>query len=441
MSRPPDREAMGWPVLAVLLTAYVLAFADRQVLNLLAQPIKRELGLGDFQFSLLQGPAFALLLAGAGLPIGRLIDRRRRVTLLTGGVAFWSVATAACGLASGFGALLAGRVGVGAGEAVMTPGAYSLIGDAASPRRLGRAIGLYAMGPYLGSGLALVGGGALVGLLPVDGARLPGEVLLAPWRAAFLALAAAGAPVALWLALTREPARRGADAEPPPRREVLAWLGRRGWAVAGVNGAVVFAAMATYALSAWIPALLMRRFGATVAEAGRDFGLLVMICGAGGALAAGALGDLARERGRTDGRLRVLAAAAAVAVPFAALAPVAPSRPLALALLAPLLFLATLAVSSGPASLQEITPNRMRGVQHAVAVLAVNLIGLSLGPPLVALVTEGLLHDERRLGLALAVTTPVMLAVSAAVARLAAGPYRRAVADGSVALDATGVPA
>ncbi len=415
-------------MLGVLLAAYVLAFVDRQLLNLLVEPLKRNLHLSDLQVSLLQGPAFALFLALAGLPIGGLVDARRRVGVLGAGVGVWSLATAACGIAPGFLPLLLARIGVGAGEAAMTPTAYSLIGDLFSRRRTGAAIGVYSMGPYVGGGLALIGGGSLLAALPKGGVDLPLLGATPAWRAAFLTVGALGLPMAVWVASLREPARRGGGDSAPGRRETATFFRARGGAIAGVNAAVVFAAMTTYALSAWVPSALIRRFVMSPAEAGRGFGLVVLVAGMAGALSAGLLGDALRRRGMADGRLRLLAGAAVLAVPLAATAPVAATPTLALRLLAPLVYLVTLAVSCGPALLQEITPNRLRGVQHALAVLAVNLFGLGLGPPLVALVTDQGLHDERQLGTALAMITPVMLALAAAVAMLATPAYRRAVA-------------
>lgn len=414
-------------MLGVLLLAYVLAFVDRQILNLLVGPLKRDLHISDFQVSLLQGPAFALFLSLAGLPIGRLVDVRGRTGVLGAGVGFWSLATVACGLAPGYPALLLSRIGVGAGEATMTPTAYSLIGDLFPPKRIGAAIGIYSMGPYLGGGLALIGGGALLAALPNALMTLPLLGPIAPWRVAFLFVGAVGLPVALWVSTLREPARRQAGADPPSWRETAGFFRSRAAAIGGINGAVVFAAMTTYALSAWIPSTLIRRFGMSPAQAGRDFGIIVLAAGMAGALSAGLIGDALRRRGWLDGRLRVLAVATALAIPFAAAAPVAASPALTLSLLAPLVFLSTLAVSCGPAALQEITPNRLRGVQHATAVLAVNLFGLGIGPPLVALVTDLGFNDERRVGTALAMTTPAMLGLAMIFALAAAPPYRRAV--------------
>lgn len=409
--------------LCVLIVAYVLAFIDRQVLNLLVEPLKRDLGLSDLQVSLLQGPAFGLCLALAGLPIGRLVDTRRRVTVLAVGVAVWSLMAAGCGLAPAYGMLLACRIGVGAGEATMTPSAYSLIGDWFSPKRQGVAAGFYSMGAYVGGGLALILGGALL-------KHLPASETMPAWRLAFLATAAAGLPVALWVATLREPARR--DATPskaaPSWREARVWFaGTGGRGALAVNAAVTFAAMASYSISAWTPSALIRAFHLAPHAVGLRFGLTVITAGIAGSLSAGFVGDALRARGVRDGRLWTLGSAALLAIPLAASATRAASPDQTFLLLWPLIFLVTMAVGSGPASLQEITPARMRGLQHALAVLAVNLIGLGLGPPIVAAITDLVLHDEVKVGHALAMAAPVMLALSATCALVGRAAYRRAL--------------
>ena len=215
-------SAYPWYALAVLILAYVLAFLDRQVLNLLVEPMKRDLGLSDTQVSLLQGLSFALFLSIGGLPVGRLIDSRRRLTVLSAGIAVWSAMTVGCGLARGYLQLLLCRIGVGAGEAAMTPSAYSLIGDYFPPRRLGLAMGLYSMGAYVGAGLAMVIGAAAVAGAARGVVDLPLLGAIPAWQVVFLAVGLPGFVVAAWVAFLREPRRRApgrASARPAwPRR-------------------------------------------------------------------------------------------------------------------------------------------------------------------------------------------------------------------------------
>ena len=431
-SRPADvepqgQDGYGWYALLVLVVAYVFAFLDRQILNLLVEPLKRDLHLSDTQVSLLQGLSFALFLSIAGLPIGRLIDTRRRITILGCGVAFWSVMTAGCGLARGYLPLLGFRVGVGIGEATMTPSAYSLIGDYFSARRLGLAVGLYSMGAYFGSGLALVLGAQITAAVPQGMVDLPLLGSLHGWQVIFLIIGLPGLLVALWVASLKEPRRTdtaaGALSGKPSLGEVAAYFRANAMVITLVNLCVTFAAMSLYGLAAWVPSFFIRTFGLTAGEVGRTFGLIIMIVGPVGSLGSGLLGDALKSRGLRNGRLIVMSAGALCAAPFALAAMTAHTATAAFVLLAPTVLFLTLAIGSGPATLQEITPNRMRGMQHAVAVLAVNLIGLGLGPTLIALLTDLVFRDERRLWLSLAVAAPSLLLVSSGCGLLALRPY------------------
>ncbi|WP_044559049.1 MFS transporter [Azospirillum sp. B4] len=403
-------------VLVVLVLAYVLAFVDRQILSLLAVPMKADLGLSDLQVSLLQGLSFALFLSIGGLPIGRLIDRRRRTRVLAAGIAAWSLFTAACGLVRSFPILFLARVGVGFGEAVMTPAAYSLIGDLFRGRRLGLAIGLYNMGPYLGAGLALIMGGLVLHHLPPD-VVLPMVGALRGWQVIFLLLGPLGLLMALWVASLREPARTGPGAQVVPDwAEIRAYYRAHGVSAFTVNLAGTCAAMSLYSLGAWAPSLLVRVHHMTPLAIGQGLGWRIMAFGAGGALLAGIIGDALRRRGLAPGRLVVMVCGAVAAGLLLYPALRAPDGTTALSWLGPLIGCMTVAIGSSPATLQEITPNRLRGVQHAAAVLVATLLGLGAGPSVVALVTDKVLRDESRLDLSLLLTLPAMLGLCALLA-------------------------
>lgn len=283
--------AYAWYALGVLILAYILAFLDRQILNLLVEPIKRDLHLSDVQISLLQGLSFALFLSLGGLPIGRLIDTTRRTRLLGICIAVWSVASAGCGLARGYGQLLLCRIGVGVGEAAMTPSAYSLIGDYFGARRQGVAMALYSVGAYLGSGLALLVGAEITARVPTGPVDVPVLGALQGWQLVFVLIALPGFVIALWMVSLREPRRTGTEPPALPLREVLAWFRGRATPLVLVNLAVAFVAIASNGLSAWLPTFFLRHFGVTTVESGRTLGLTIMLVGGTATLTAGALGD------------------------------------------------------------------------------------------------------------------------------------------------------
>ena len=161
--RAPDASPYAWYVVAMLIVAYTFSFIDRQILTLMVGPIRETLKISDTELSLLHGFAFALFYSVMGIPIGRLVDSRKRTTIIAVGVAVWSVMTALCGLAQNFFQLFLARIGVGVGEAALSPGAYSMIGDYFPPHQRPRALSLYISAAYIG--------GAAGCLVDADAAR------------------------------------------------------------------------------------------------------------------------------------------------------------------------------------------------------------------------------------------------------------------------------
>ncbi|HEX2713091.1 MAG TPA: MFS transporter, partial [Candidatus Acidoferrales bacterium] len=180
-SYPPVGYA--WYVVGALTIAYVFAFIDRQILNLLVRPIRRDLGITDTQMSLLMGFSFALFYSVFGFPLGRLADSKSRRGIIAAGMVLWSILTTACGLARYFWHLLLLRMGVGVGEAALSPSAYSLISDYFPRDRRATAISVYSMAVYLGSGLASLLGGLIVGFASTKGSwTLPAVGAVRPWQ-------------------------------------------------------------------------------------------------------------------------------------------------------------------------------------------------------------------------------------------------------------------
>jgi len=195
-------------VLVVLVLVYVFNFLDRQIPAILAERIKEDLQVGDAQLGYLYGTAFAVFYALFGIPLGRLADAWDRRRLIALGLGFWSLMTAASGLARTFGGLALARVGVGVGEASATPAAYSLLSDYFPRQRRATVLAIYSSGIYLGSGLGIVLGGLMVERWG--------------WRSAFLAAGLPGLLLAAWVATLREP-QRGASDGMPSAREPRPW--------------------------------------------------------------------------------------------------------------------------------------------------------------------------------------------------------------------------
>src|SRR5690606_3560228 len=299
----PSGRLMGagwraWAALGVLMLAYTVSFIDRTLLSLLIPPIQRDLGISDTEASLLAGLAFAVFYTVMGIPLGRLADRWHRRNLIALGISLWCLMTAACGLARNFWQLFAARVGVGIGEASLSPAAYSLIADLFPRHLLGRAIAIYSIGLPAGWGLALLFGGAVVGWVGDLGRMpLPAGGERAPWQLTFVMVGSRGILVALPLLLVREPERRDRSA-PASGAEAGAGAGallpflRHNRRVllhhfTGLSLLVVI----VYGSNAWIPTFFIRSHGWSATDIGYAFGLVFLTCGTAGLLAGGQLAD------------------------------------------------------------------------------------------------------------------------------------------------------
>lgn len=422
--------AREWYTLAVLVVAYVFSFLDRQILSLLVEPIKRDLQLNDTQISLLQGLVFAAFLAMAGLPLGRLVDTSRRVTILTLGISVWSLATAGSALAWNYTALLLCRMGVGAGEATLTPAAHSIITDRFPHERIGLALGIFGIGSYVGSGLGLlIGAVVLSRVADTHGFAIPFMGNVRPWQMVFLVIGLPGLLVAAWMATLREPGRSHGLAGPQSLGAVLMDFRKTAKSIVLVNLTASFTAMASYSLAAWAPAFLIRSYGWSATQAGTAYGLVVIICGITGVVMGGALGDYAVSRGCLTGRLRVMTIASLTAVPFAMAATLVTDAKLSVLLLIPVTLLTTMSLGILPSAQQAIVHSRMRGTTASLGVLMVNLIGLGLGPTIIALGTDYGFHDPLMLRYSLTAALPSMLTISAALGFATLAPYGRTIEE------------
>src|SRR5258708_6371868 len=201
-------------VLVLLCAAYLVSMLDRQIVSLLVEPIKKDLGLSDTQIGLLQGFGFVVFYAALGVPLARFADRGNRTRLIAMGMTVWSLAAMASGAARGFVGLFAARAFVGAGEATLSPAAYSILGETFDKRQLGRVLGIFHMAAGVGLGLALVIGGWTYGLLQSEGIRHTlARLSLAPWQGTFFP---GGFPGLLFPALLAPPIPSPPRPLPPP---------------------------------------------------------------------------------------------------------------------------------------------------------------------------------------------------------------------------------
>jgi MFS family permease len=422
--------ARAWYGVGVLMLAYTLSFIDRYVIALLIEPIKQDLVLTDTQIGLLSGLAFAIFYTTLGIPIGRLADRYDRRRIISIGILAWSLMTTACGFARGFWQLFAARVGVGVGEAALSPAAFSLIADSFTAERLGRALSVYSAGVYLGAGLAFIIGGAVIQLvLNTPAVDLPLIGTVTAWQLTFIYVGLPGMLVSLWIFTIKEPGRRNigqaSAAAGIPIGQVLRFMGSCWRAYAAHFLGFSLLVLVFNVLIIWSPAFLDRVHGLSASEAGYSLGLIIAVFGSAGIIAGGWLADVLGKRGYTDATMRTGIVAAIGLTPFVVVLPFVPNASLTLMLYAPLMFLSSFGFGAAVAALQLITPNEMRAQVSAVYLFMINLIGIGIGPSLTGWITDTLFADEAAVGFSIALVAGISAPVAALILWSGLGQYRQ----------------
>ena len=389
------------------MLAYCLSFLDRQLLVLMIEPIQRDLGISDTMFSLLHGASFALFYTITGLFLGKIVDTKSRVKIIAFSVFLWSLATAVSGISRSFFQLFLARVFVGVGEAGLSPATYSLLGDLFDAKKRSLAFAIYGAGIYLGTGLAFLLGGKLVGYLsglpPTD---LPffGEIY--SWQIAFFIFAAPGIFLSiLFYFFVAEPVRGGQEntailsapakeAAPVSFREFFRHYRANLKPYLGHNLGYGLHMMFSYSFLAWVPAMLMRVHVLEIGEVGLYIGLSLLICGPAGSFSGAALSNYFAKRGVSDSQLRISAIGSLLLGLFGALSAGLDNTQVSIAAAAAAIFFMGLPAGLNGATLQTITPPHFRGQAGASFLLIGNILGLGFGPLLVALLTDYVFSDQ-----------------------------------------------
>jgi MFS family permease len=429
---PKPSLGYAWYVVFVLMICYTLSFVDRQLLSLLVGPIKRDLLISDTEMGLLLGFAFAVFYTFAGLPIGRLVDTYGRRNPIAIGIFLWSIMTALCAAARSYWTLFLARIGVGVGEATLTPAAFSLISDYFPAEKLGLAISVYTMGIFFGSGVALAIGGTIVdSVMHLPALHLPLLGTIATWRLSFLLVGIPGVFVALLVYTVREPMRknllRTADGRVAElnTREVLAQIRQRWQSFWGMAFGQVFQSIASYAFLSWAPTFFQRMHGWTAGQAGRALGVLVLSCGCLGMYVGGLLCDRWLRKGIAEGPLRVATISAVGSCVFLGLATLMHSAQLSLILIAPGLFFQAMPIGTIYAAVQLIFPNQIRGQVSALFMFTLNMGGIGLGPLIPGVLNDHVFHNERMIGPSVSITVALACACMLVIFPLTYSHYRR----------------
>jgi MFS family permease len=424
----------AWYVVGVLTVIYIFSFIDRQILSLLVEPIKRDFQINDTKISYLTGMAFVIFYTLCGIPFGRLADGKSRRAIIAVGFVLWSLMTALCGVTRNFIQMFLCRIGVGVGEASLSPSAFSLITDYFPKERLATAISVYSMGIYLGAGIAYLLGGIVVGFassqemynLPLIGATHS-------WQMIFFIVGLPGVLAALLLYTVKEPARRHRRLMTSqtgvikpvdvPLRQVFNYILENKVTFFCHNIGFGLISLSTNAGGAWNPTYFVRNHGWTPAKVGIFMGIILAIMGTIGIVSAGRFSDWLSEHGYKDAPMRVGMLAVLLLTPVGIAFYLAPNGNVAMWLYVPLVYFASAPFGVAPAAIQQIMPNAMRGQASAIYIFLISVIGLGLGPTAVALVTDYVFHDNYAIRYSLLIVGGAAQLIAALILWLGMKPF------------------
>ncbi len=400
----------GWYVAFILLIGFTFSFIDRQVLNLLVVPIQNDLNITDTQISALQGLAFVITYVGLCVPIGRIIDKTHRVSVMIIGLLVWSAATIACGFSKNYISMFIARMGIGAGESTVHPGSISILGDYFDSDKIASPMSIYLLGPYLGAGIAMIFGAQVLDwtsqmdsnfILP-----LVGEV--APWQLTFIAVGLPGVIVACLFLTIREPKRRiqEIESQEAPSFKKIAEYIKNNWQVYGAiiigNSCLI---ILLYGLQSWVPTMLLRVYEWDLIQSGRIYGLIAMFAGSAGVLSGPFVLNLMNKNNIDAPHFKLAIFGISMASLSLVLLPFQANVNIALIFVTLASFFVTLPLAGTSSAMVIVSPNRIRGVITGIYVVVTSVFGLVLGPFLVASSTDFIFQDPNAVAKSLALVS------------------------------------
>jgi MFS family permease len=422
----------AWWAVAILCAFYIVSYIDRIILSLLVAPLKADLGVGDIELGLLFGVAFAVFYGLLGLPLARLADAYNRKALILVGVVLWSASTVASGFASAYAVLVCLRIGLAIGEAALSPAAYSMIGDMYPPEKRALPAAVYAAAGNIGGYGSYIVGAAIITLLSSD--AIAQSPLLSDFRVWQLVFFAVGIPglflSVIFFLTTREPPRSASKTGAAPKmKEVAAYFAKRYRLYTGLFLGAGGVNVIVFAYGAWAPEFFRRTYDWSVSQAGFAFGLIGVIASMTGTIFFTFVSEQMRKRGRPDALVIATVIASAIGCSAAGLAALAPTAPLALCGLAVMIFSLSGCSNLAVISVQFIAPGRMRATAIALLFMCTTMIGLGLGPPIVAWLGSSVFAQSGGLGAAIALVAAITLPVSVALILWARKPYVTQIAS------------
>lgn len=402
---PKPKQA--WYVVALLLVCYIFSFIDRQIIGYLVEPIERTFGLNDVQVGYLSGIAFAFFYTVLGIPIARISDKFNRRNIIAFGVFLWSLAATYCGLAKTGVQLFLGRIGVGVGEATLSPAAYSMMVDMFPREKQGSAFSIYNMGITIGSALAALLGGVVVFVfaksqsnyhLPILG-EIPG------WQMAFIVTGVPGMLLPLLLFTIRDPKRRGlirtvdASGKSVAAKLSLWEVFKYTWKSKAFYSKHFFAwgfmSVMGYGVGAWLPTAINRQWGMDTGTIGMIQGVMILCINTPAVFLFGKYSDRLAKKGVQDAPVIMCLVSAIGVAALSSLPYVMPSLTMAWIMIAlsSIPFHGYVALS--PMIVSQVTPNQMRAQVSSMCLFVVNMLGLGVGPSLPPLFTKWFFNDDK----------------------------------------------
>ena len=425
-------NATLWYVVFLLTIASTLSFIDRQILNVMIGPIKRDLGgLSDTEISLIIGLAFSAVYSLTTLPLARIADRYSRRNVIAAGIFSWSAMTALAGMANSFWTLFVARMGVGVGEASLGPATQSILADYFEQHRLPLAYGIVAAAPFIGTGLANIVGGPLIDYLearPLIVMPVFGEMY--SWQTVLVVVGLPGILLALLMFTIKEPERKGASAERTEGysyRELWQFCHTRrkyltyhfiGYLCLSIQG---------FAFLTWIVEFFVRIHGWTRTEIGLTYGGIALIVGIMGSIGAGYYAGFWLAKGRADAPMRLAFYGTIGLGPLAVIMPLVSNDWLAIAIIIPITFFMAMPPGLSNAALQAISPNRLRGQMIAVYLICVSFLSYLFAPLIIGLMNDYVFGREDAIGLSLSSLAFVNYAIAAICLYLCLEPLKDAV--------------
>jgi MFS family permease len=430
MPQPWPKPRQAGYTLFVLTIVVMFTVLDRQVLSLMIEPVKAQFGISDTQAALLLGAAFSITYGIAGLPIAKIADTWNRRNLVAICIAFWSLATMACGLAQTYAQLFVARLAIGIGESGYGPATWSMVTDTFPRERVAFGTSMLSVGALVGTGLALlVGGGALalVAHLPVFEVPFIG-VHIKPWQWPFIIVGAPGLIWALVVMSLKEPVRRGfatTHGRVVRSVDVVRYMAADWRTYVAVIGGTAMKYLMSIGSGQWLPTLFRREFGWELSRIGVTLGLITLVASPIGLLLGARLSERWTRLGVPGANLRIVFFSLCVSVPLAIIYPLIPNPYVLLCLHGTSLFVAALGTGPAVAAFQVITPNQMRAQVSSVSQFSTNVLAFALGPLIVALFTDFLFKDTHDLKYSMSLSAAILGPLTIVAVAQGLGTYAR----------------